>query len=958
MALTIAESCSIAFLLERVVPRGGGRSEKTCLRSHGVRKPGFRFARLQLAIQTGERLHISFLRHVKAAPASQQRQWLKFIQPCWEAVWAALVMLEVPISLDDVESVRRWVTVSTVGCGPGFVAKCFKAFANRARSLAAAIGGPVPAAVRHFSSPPPLHPGSPPAFARILRKIRRSRPGAARARELCQLSSLSRALPPANDEVCSKALEDHRVTLSKKVVTPPSTITELRRFAESWGKRYGRFANTSVASLSASSSASLDYSRRLGGLRADLRDTVDTWMREPAGKASDGAHPAPTFSDPTRFTRTGEANRNLIESSGSLPERGSVEYVVNILQDPDLERTRIARILRDSSLRKFVSRKGPLPCRATTVRERGWKARVVTKSPSDVVEVGHLVRSVVWPMLEKDPRVRASLEGGRLEEVFADLASSRLKCPISLGNLVLVSADLTKATDGFSRLSIYAVWEGICDGAQLPEDVRALGLRLLGPMRVEYDDGLEVLDTEGGCLMGLPLSWFILNIINLWACETSIREACHKIGLPVGASSDLYRFATCGDDLAAALPAAAHEGYERRIADVGSGLSAGKHLVSNHLMLFTEQMAWFETDVFPAPDYTLFAWLKPGTAVPDGFVAGYNAFVAAHMIDYSPVRSLIHPGHFATKRVSGPIPFELPSWATSGPAITSAIPAWASVLNRKKISRIARVLRPEVGALRSVGIPPYVPRELGGGGFPPPRPGRALKDAPDSYRRFLFRILLDHQSGKEEKAVSAIRRVVNSWRTCGVAGDLLSEAMTEAEEELKLKPLWESPQSGSLAERLSTTLEDHLTLTEDDAMLRLASVWAPALGIAGYNQGRPYCTPFYTFAGKFRKMVQSGASTVTGRGKPMRDVDESVVADRLKEMCSGPVVFIPKDRIPPGLGVCIVGMPSRRRKAGLHRQSRSSRMDQVVGSNVVRNRSGSPSDRETGRGDFGGAAYL
>jgi hypothetical protein len=660
---------------------------------------------------------------------------------------------------------------------------------------------------------------------------------------------------------------------------------------------------------------------------------VDGWMEEPADLVADDL-PA-IFRDPMRFTAVGRENVRTAVQAGATPNRGVSEYVCDLTARPDQERARVARIIRDASLRKFMAREGPLPCKVTVVRERGFKARVVTKSPADVVEVGHLLRSIVWPMLTHDERVNAAIEGGRLETVFTSFLEEPLEVPIALGDLAIVSADLTKATDGLTRDAIFAVWDGVCEGAGLGDDVAALGRRILGPMSIDYDGVLpNVEETARGCLMGLPLSWFILSIINIWAASLSISDACHQTGLPGKWNTAMYvRFATCGDDLLAVMPTRAHFGYESRIAAVGSGLSIGKHLVSSHLALFTEQMAWFRHEEGPVPTETLQAYVvaRKGRVIPDAWKRGPSRLVADHLIDYVPVRSIVHPGHFAVKRVSGPSKFEMPSWATSGPAISSAIPAWSSVRTRKTVHRLTILLRPECGMLIRAGIPAFIPRSLGGGGFPASPVDHPLKHCPGFYRRFLFAILRRHDVPTLEDG-KVLRRLVNQWRCSGVAGDILEGAIEEAILEFEqLKLLTVPDEVGRLADRLACTIDDHVTSTTDDAVLRLASVWAPALSIAGFSEGRGYCSPFWKFRRQWFKTVVPIAKRITGSGRLLRETKPEVLEQELRELCAGPVVFLPRESIPPGLGVSIIMTPFRfkRKDAGLHREiARSSCMEQ------------------------------
>lgn len=88
-----------------------------------------------------------------------------------------------------------------------------------------------------------------------------------------------------------------------------------------------------------------------------------------------------------------------------------------------------------------------------------------------------------------------------------------------VGHAEILSEDLSAATDSFTRWAILAAWEGFCDGAGLGphDDLRVAGKALLGPRELHYTGvHKEVLVTKRGALMGSPLAWPVLNLLNLW----------------------------------------------------------------------------------------------------------------------------------------------------------------------------------------------------------------------------------------------------------------------------------------------------------------------------------------------------------------------------------------------------------------------------------------------------------
>jgi hypothetical protein len=176
--------------------------------------------------------------------------------------------------------------------------------------------------------------------------------------------------------------------------------------------------------------------------------------------------------------------------------------------------------------------------------------------------------------------------------------------------------------------------------------------------------------------------------------------------------------------------------------------------------------------------------------------------------------------------------------------------------------------------LRASGIATELPRELGGGGFPPVRPDRVMLDAPRLHRQALFSALVHRDFGSMQK-------LVNLWRCAGIAGDVLEEALEQARLEVEAVPLHELPDSVNRLNYRSVVFRGLEVMTEDDALLRLAAVWAPALGIAGFFEGRSYCQPFGKFLKAHRASLGRMANRITGRGQPLSTRSELSVIEEL-----------------------------------------------------------------------------
>jgi hypothetical protein len=196
--------------------------------------------------------------------------------------------------------------------------------------------------------------------------------------------------------------------------------------------------------------------------------------------------------------------------------------------------------------------------------------------------------------LKADKRLRPFLDSVSEEGVVIDAKKDNIKLVKGQGWL---SADLTKATDGFYHNAIQAVIRGL-ERAGLGESWALAAAQSLGvgPTRhyVRYRldafpaDRLEeiagryaVYEITGkkyvnvpmlrGCLMGTPLSFTVLSIINGW---------CSK---PLGVMTRIV-----GDDVVAACYPPAITRYGSRVSDVGSGLHEMKTFFGTRGFTFCE----------------------------------------------------------------------------------------------------------------------------------------------------------------------------------------------------------------------------------------------------------------------------------------------------------------------------------------------------------------------------------
>lgn len=177
----------------------------------------------------------------------------------------------------------------------------------------------------------------------------------------------------------------------------------------------------------------------------------------------------------------------------------------------------------------------------------------------------------MFSALMLDPRVRTVLKGDR------DKAVKELRLgPVS--NL-FCSADLTAATDRIPFELAYALWDGaISSGLLSEEDIEVLEYAL-GPQVLLYPDG-KVIHSTCGILMGLPLSWVTLNLMQLFWADESARRA--------GEVAHPHDCKICGDDLVAHWSPHRIYHYEDVARSCYAKFSDGKHFKSRDRLVFTE----------------------------------------------------------------------------------------------------------------------------------------------------------------------------------------------------------------------------------------------------------------------------------------------------------------------------------------------------------------------------------
>jgi len=478
----------------------------------------------------------------------------------WEATWCALISCGVGTRRGAWE-VRRWVSLAADRMGWEEVARSLKAVCTELRS--AALEG------RRARLPKAHH-----FPARLLSFLDRR----LTVKGKLAFSRLARALPAASEKMKREAVSTHARNLSVRHVTPQAYLESIEEHV-----RYtlrGAFQQTSRYSVPSSSAAVVEANRKDGGYNAVLADLARAgWRGVGAGYTRSGV--------PTDNPYWRETSKLANHFEHSIQHRIRSDKFNMYPTTVSAERNMgFATALM---LRKAVGVR--VTHHASVIAELGMKARVITVPPASVFAQGDLVRQVLWPaLLSRIPQILPYAPHTE-DEILQRIGSW-------VPGMVYLSADLTRATDGFGHDAIQAVIRGLRK-AGLPaflcselesnlgvgQDVHYVRYQKsqltqqtwqeFGKRYGVNEDG-ETVDVPKlrGSLMGTPCSFSILSILNHWMSELLGK-----------------RRIICGDDLAALTHPLNVSTYARRACAIGSELHQGKSFRSRIGFVFCEAYA-------------------------------------------------------------------------------------------------------------------------------------------------------------------------------------------------------------------------------------------------------------------------------------------------------------------------------------------------------------------------------
>jgi len=503
------------------------------------------------------------------------------------------------------------------------------------------------------------------------------------ARRVLAFTRFARGLPKASPLLISEGLLNHARNISEHHVTDPTFQDSIEdyvvdMFGDKLRKRTWKHAP-------GSKNAVRECPGSKGGYDEHLRDLItrdlhgDLYRSDMEGRILEAARRSPLF----------PGKDSLLNRLLNIVRRGPF----NELEYPEVLQG-YGTLLSMENFSKLgqtgLATDVDFPVHvATPISEQGCKVRVITVPPASIFTAGTLCRYAVFPVLRKlDRRVR-DFARRRLDDDKVRGFTGTLR-----GDQQYLSADLTKATDGFSHDAIRAVLRGLYRAGLSPAYVdcasRSLGVEVGNKHYVEYPkssfterDWQAVLNIpkalrvgekqdrvrvpmERGCLMGTPLSFTILSILNGWACNA------------LGPHT-----AICGDDVLSVTRPRNIGVYRQRVEAIGSGLHDKKS--------FFGRKGWTFCEVFGLGDPA--KW--------------YNPY---------PVKQFLRDGSGVMDKGN----YFAPQW--------------------KALRRVARVLcKPVRAKARRLRRPPELPVALGGLGHP----SKGVRDMPKSVRSQLYTLLFE-----------------------------------------------------------------------------------------------------------------------------------------------------------------------------------------------------------------------
>jgi hypothetical protein len=228
------------------------------------------------------------------------------------------------------------------------------------------------------------------------------------------------------------------------------------------------------------------------------------------------------------------------------------------------------------------------------------KVRTITKGPVFPYWVLKPLQQYLWGKLKSHATFQ--LVGTPMSsEILSKVFNRGLA-----GDEAFVSGDYSAATDNLKQwLSRYVV-KCICERIGAPNWLRRLASKSLVGHRLHYED--SILAQVNGQLMGSPLSFPILCIVNAALCSAPLRrrrefKRCRLSTLPVLIN---------GDDCGMAYTSGEYAEWKSLSAEAGMSPSVGKCYFSRHMIQLNSELY----DYAPEKGFTYVPYLNFGLCSP------------------------------------------------------------------------------------------------------------------------------------------------------------------------------------------------------------------------------------------------------------------------------------------------------------------------------------------------------
>nr|QFU95948.1 RNA-dependent RNA polymerase [Caenorhabditis remanei] len=752
--------------------------------------------RFRAAVWWNEEEKAKFVAKLKQTPSDDLKGRWKFACGAWRAISAAVAStrgprydIHHPKSLDDrrhLAKFARRLALQGVNRGSADLAKTIKGWCTEIRLFV-------------FTKNPKSVPQA--MFGGLIGNL-----GWTSARSALQLTYVARALPVGDEGVIYDAIKQHKAYLSSPGTTPDGLLKKIEEFGRSWALKHRLaidLARLPPVKLSAS------YGRRLkeGGYASDLYEFMD----------DQGVEMNPPFLTLHPVDRL-EVDSPAEPAEGEAPPPPAVGKMavpfsfVSLQRDAayteDRRRGRVAVVHEMGFKSRIVTAHNSTTVAYLHIVANGFR-KALRRDPHlrEVMDGDH--HGAVMNMFKEGAIPDAMILSADLTSATDVLHRDALEAVLRGAMSTLDDTDLDV--------------EVLVERAVGSYDLHYPALKSAGATRPSVDEDRVV--TRRGALMGLPMTWPLLCLLHLAVVDIAIREtrlpnrrliSNLSLGPAPNSYVELIRdtrrqpYAICGDDLIAAMHPDTIARYEDLMGRCGALFSKGKHLTSSRYGIFTEQIfevereyrqvkttisvpalhlessplchapgpGWVKRDptwadrIAVRPRRPRFLWLAAATA--QEFTPVWTKEVPERRFD-APTRYL--PISLGRPRFLGLLPLKwavrAPSTGVDGSRAGQSLPGWFTIPTAawsvgestgkwSRVSRLANAMYPGLpNQLRTAGIPPYLPRSLGGGGLPTPAGPRVRvgKVASHKWRVSLGRLLY---RDKEPKALA------NVWKNVEV----------------------------------------------------------------------------------------------------------------------------------------------------------------------------------------------